>query len=86
MNTKKLTVQSNNKMKYNHVQVIPFSREEKDLVTVASRLSETRRPVFFKRAILSYCEHIITDHQASLTPVSPSPEQEVGEASLSTDK
>lgn len=83
MNTKKLTVQSNSKMRYNHVQVIPFSKEEKDLVTVASRLSEIRRPVFFKRAILSYCEHIIADYQASLTTISPSPEQEVGEASLS---
>ncbi|MPM62200.1 hypothetical protein SDC9_109066 [bioreactor metagenome] len=83
MNKSKL---SKTTIQYNHVQVVPFSKEEKEIVTVASRLSETRRPVFFKRAILSYCEHIITDHQASLTPVSPSPDQEVGEASLSNDK
>jgi hypothetical protein len=85
MKTERLTKQSKKEMKYNHVQVVPFSKDEKEIVTVASRLSETRRPVFFKRAILSFCEKIITDHQASLTPESPSPDQEVGEASLSAE-
>ena len=85
MDIKKLTDESNSKIRYNHVQVVPFSQEEKDIVTIASRLSETRRPVFFKKAILSFCEKTISDYQASLAPVFPSPEQEAGEASVSID-
>ena len=61
----------------------PLTTEERVLISTACRLSRLRRPAFYKDAILSYCAQILNEHQASLAPASPSPEQEAGEASLS---
>jgi hypothetical protein len=60
-----------------------ISSDEKALISSACKISRLRRPAFYKNAIVSVSKKIISEYQASLTPVSPLPEQEVGEASLS---
>lgn len=69
--------------KQTQLWVDAISSEEKLIVTRACKISRLRKPAFYKDAIISASKKIVNDHQASLTPVSPSPEQEVGEASLS---
>lgn len=63
MNTIKLTKEKPRK----HVEIAPLSKEEKTLITEAVRVVNTRRPSFYKTAILTYAQSVLSSSSLNKT-------------------